>query len=139
MAKLDHSLIKQTWALLRQGLTHEEIGEELGRSTRSIDDYVNPRWLAERGLGHLSYALKGPEQVPMSRLENEAWGSCRRGDHGWMDDPGFETHAFKTSERLEERDLNNGGTQRSIYLEARCNFCGYSETKRRDSFLVISG
>ena len=139
MAKLDHSLIKQTWALLRQGLTHEEIGEELGRSTRSIDDYVNPRWLAERGLGHLSYALEGPEQVPMSRLENEAWGSCRRGDHGWMDNPAFEIHAFKASERLEERDLSDGGRLRSIYLEARCNFCDYSERKRRDSFLVISG
>jgi len=31
MAKFDHSLIKQTWALLRQGLTHEQIGEEIGR------------------------------------------------------------------------------------------------------------
>ena len=139
MAKLDHSLIKQTWALLRQGLTHEEIAEELGRSTRSIDDYVSPTWLGARGLAHLSYSLEGPEQVPMSRLENEAWGSCRRGDHGWMDDPAFETHAFKTSERLEERDLSDGGRLRSIYLEARCNFCGYSERKRRDSFLVVSG
>ena len=46
----------------------------------------------------------------------------------------FETHAFKTSERLEERDLSDGGTLRSIYLEGRCNFCGYSKAipKGRD-------
>ena len=139
MAKLDHGLIKQTWTLLRQGLTHEEIGEEIGRATRSIDDYVNPRWLAERGLGHLSYAPEGPDQIPMSRLENQAWGDCRRGDHGWMDNTAFEIHAFKTTESLEERDLSGGGTLRSIYLEARCNFCGYSKKKRKYDFLVVSG
>jgi len=70
-----------------------------------------------------------PEQVPMSRLENQAWGDCRRGGHGWMENLAFETHAFKTSERLEERDLSDGGTLRSIYLEGRCNFCGYSKRK----------
>ena len=138
MAKLDHSLIKQTWALLRQGLTHEQIGEEIGRATRTIDDYLSTKWLAERGLGHLSCMSEGPEQVPMSRLENQAWGDCRRGGHGWMENLAFETHAFKTSERLEERDLSDGGTLRSIYLEGRCNFCGYSKRKRRDNFLVIS-
>ena len=100
---------------------------------------MSPKWLAARGLAHLSYALEEPEQVPMSRLENEAWGSCRRGDHEWMDNAAFKMHAFKTSERLEERDLSDGGILRNIYLEARCNFCGYSERKRRDSFLVISG
>jgi len=65
--------------------------------------------------------------------------SCAAFVDGWMGKPQFELHAFKTSERLEEQGLNNGGTLRSIYLEARCNFCGYSERKRRDSFLVISG
>ena len=85
MAKLDHSLIKQTWALLRQGLTHEQIGEEIGRATRTIDDCLSTKWLAERGLGHLSCMSEGPEQVPMSRLENQAWGDCRRGGHGWME------------------------------------------------------
>jgi hypothetical protein len=47
-----------------------------------------------------------------------------------MANAAFEMHAFKTLERLEERGLSDGGTLRSIYLEARCNFCGYSERKR---------
>ena len=139
MAKLDHGLIKQTWELLRQGLTHEEIGEELGRSTRSIDDYVSPTWLGARGLAHLSYLLEGSEQLPMSRLENEAWGSCRRGDHGWMDNPAFEIHAFKTSERLEERVLKHGRTLRSSYSQAHCIFGGSSERAGRARVVVVSG
>ena len=36
-----------------------------------------------------------------------------------MENLAFETHAFKTSERLEERDLSDGVTLRSIYSEGR--------------------
>ena len=100
MAKLDHSLIRQTWTLMRQGLTHEAIGEEVGRATRTIDDYLSPKWLGLRGLGHLSYASDEPAQVPMSRLENEAWSSCKRQDHDGMTFQRYEGHAFRTVEIL---------------------------------------
>ena len=79
----DATIIGKVWKLRRGKKTQQQIADELGFSIRQVQNYLNSKWLADRNLGHLRYAEE-PLQVPMSRIENEAWASARGGImNGW--------------------------------------------------------
>ena len=133
---LNLDLIRRTLDLVREGLTHEDIAEKLGRNTRTIDNYASAKWLAARNLGHLTF----PEQelrIPRSTLENEAWGLCRSGDHEWMDDARFDGHAYNV-EDVSEPMTGHGGSRLINIREVRtCHYCGYEAVPRKRRGFVI--
>ena len=124
-------LISEAWKLHREETTmsHEDIAEKLGVSWRSVANYLNSKWLAARNLGHLAF----PEQelqIPRSRLENEAWGLCRRGNHDWMAHERYEWHAYRKSKDTKEDRGFGGSLIKTTYEVRTCNF-GPHRTERR--------
>ena len=132
----DATIIRNAWELKRERKTQQEIADELGFSLRHVQDYLSPKWLADRNLGHLRYA-EGPLQVPMSRIENEAWGLCQGGSHEWMDDARYDGHAYKVKDVSEEMTGHEGSRLITVWWVRTCHFCGYNTRRRRFGYSIV--
>lgn len=130
--KIDARLVMQAIRLARQGLTHEEISEQLRRGDRTIDNYVSLKWLEEHKLLHLLYT-----EDPVSSIQKEAARQCDLGDHRWIWDKRFEFHAYSQVEQETVTENLNGTmvlegsriaeiVSRSYrtHLDRVCKFCG---------------
>ena len=131
-------LIKLTWEQHRADptATRAAIAEKLAISVHAATNYLNPRWLSERNLGHLAYA--GQEfPAPRSAVENEAWGFCQSGDHKWLKVALYEGHAFRVTEVIKEQPGDLGSTIRDVYRVKACGFCGFSSEQKRFSSIAV--
>ncbi len=132
----DVDQIKKAWALKRQGgMSQQAVAEELGLNLRTVFNYLQPAWLAQRNLGHLRFAGQEP-QFPRSTLENRAWEMCEVREHAWMAEGLYKGHAYTESESTEELDGFGGSTLRTVYLDKTCHFCGLVNRRKSHGFLV---
>ncbi len=131
-------LIKLTWEQHRANpaATRAAIAEKLAISVHAATNYLNPRWLSERGLGHMAYADQ-ELQVPRSAVENEAWGLCQSGDHEWLKVSLYEGHAFRITEEIREQPGHTGSTIRDVYGVKTCSFCGFSSEQKKFSSIAV--
>ena len=131
-------LIKLSWEQHRANpaATRAAIAEKLAISVHAATNYLNPRWLSERGLGHLAYADQ-ELQVPRSAVENEAWGLCQSGDHEWLKVSLYEGHAFRVTEEIKEQPGSLGSTIRDVYRVKTCAFCGFSSERKVFSSIAV--
>ena len=131
-------LIKLTWEQHRANptATRAAIAEQLAISVHAATNYLNPRWLSERGLGHLAYADQ-ELQVPRSAVENKAWGLCQSGDHEWLKVSLYEGHAFRVTEEIKEHPGHTGSTLGTVYKIKTCSFCGFSSEERTSGYIVV--
>ncbi len=124
---VDQQAVRGAWGLQREGKTHEEIGEEIGRQPRQVGNYLDLQWLRDRNLEHLSYS-----RAAIFNMEREAKSRCERQDHSFMEDNRFEWHAYTI-----RTDRTAIGTRR-ITLEVKvCLFCPHEKVGRR-SFASVS-
>ena len=132
----DVDQIKKAWALKRQGgMTQQAMAEELGLHPRTVFNYLRPAWLTQRNLGHLRFAGQKPK-FPWSILENAAWEKCEAGDHSWMEEDLYRGHAYSESESTEEIYGFDGSTNKTIYSDTTCHYCGRLMRRRLHGFLV---
>ena len=131
-------LIKLTWEQHRANpaATRAAIAEKLAISVHAATNYLNPRWLSERGLGHLAYSDQ-ELQVPRSAVENEAWALCRGGDHEWLKVALYEGHAFRVTEVIREQSGSLGSTIRDVFRVKTCSFCGLSSEEKKFSSIAV--
>ena len=131
-------LIKLTWEEKRANpaATRAAIAEKLAISVHAATNYLNPRWLSERNLGHLAYA--GQEfPAPRSAVENKAWGLCQSGDHEWLKVSLYERHAFRVTEVSKEQPGYFGSTISDVFRVKTCSFCGFSNEERTSGYIVV--
>ena len=104
---IDREAVRESWKLKREGKTQNQIAQEAHRSLRQVQRYLDPSWLAERGLGELQYCPgssqeSGPGQTPATPIQQEAWDRCQNGDHSWMiPESKFEGQSFTRETRYE--------------------------------------
>ena len=113
-----------------------EIAARLNVSVRTVANYSNRRWLAERGLAHLP-DVDQELQAPRSVVENEAWGLCQSGDHKWLKVDLYEVHAFRVTEVIKEQAGFDGSTIRDVYRVKTCGFCGFSTEQKKFSSIAV--
>ena len=131
-------LISEAWKLHREDtrMSHALIAEKLMVSPRSGANYLNGKWLKKRNLGHLAF----PEQemqIPRSRLENEAWGLCRSGNHDWMAHERYEWHAYRKSKDTREKEGFGESLIKTTYEVRTCNFGPHRTERRLNSCIVV--
>ena len=134
--RADATIIRKAWKLRRGKKTQQQIADELGFGLRQVQDYLSSKWLADRNLGHLRYA-EGPLQVPMSRIENEAWGFCQGGNHEWMDDDRYNGHAYKVEDVSEEMTGHEGSRLITVWRVRTCRFCDYNTRRRHFGYSIV--
>ena len=118
---VEQQAVRGAWRLQREGKTHEEIGDAIGRQPRQVGNYLSLQWLKDRNLEHLSYS-----RPAIFNMEREAKSRCVRQDHSFMEDNRFEWQAYTT-----RTDRTAIGTRR-ITLEVKvCLFCAHEKVGRR--------
>jgi len=116
-------------------MTQQAVADELGLHPRTVNNYFRTSWLAQRHLGYLRFANQEP-QFPRSTLENAAWEKCEAGDHSWMEEDLYRGHAYTKSESTEEIYGFDGSTNKTIYSDTTCHYCGRLMRRRLHGFLV---
>ena len=124
---VEQQAVREAWRLPREGKTHGEIGEAIGRQPRQVGNYLSLQWLKDRNLEYLSYS-----RPAIFNMEREAKSRCVRQDHSFMEDNRFEWHAYTT--RTDRTAIDT----RRITLEVKvCLFCAHEKVGRR-SFASVS-
>ena len=134
----DVDLAREIQALKREKPknTRAEIAARLNVSVRTVANYSNRRWLAERGLAHLP-DVDQELQDPLSAVETQAWMLCQSGDHKWLKVALYEGHAFRVTEVIREQSGSLGSTIRDVYRVETCSFCGFSSEQKRFSSIAV--
>ena len=116
--------------------TRAEIAARLNVSVRTVANYTNDKWLADRGFAHLP-DLGQELQSPRSAVENEAWALCRNGDHEWLKVSLYERHAFRVTEVSKEQPGYFGSTISDVFRVKTCSFCGFSSEQRTSGYIEV--
>ena len=124
---VDQQAVRGAWRLQREGKTHEEIGDAIGRQPRQVGNYLRLQWLKDRNLEHLSHS-----RPAVFNIESEAKSRCERQDHSFMEDKRFEWHAYRT--RMDRNAINTIRVKQEVKL---CFFCGHEKAGRR-SFASVT-
>ena len=134
----DVDLAREIQALKREKPknTRAEIAARLNVSVRTVANYSNRRWLAERGLAHLP-DVDQELQDPLSAVETQAWMLCQSGDHDWLKMALYEGHAFRVTEVIREQPGDLGSTIRDVYRVKACGFCGVSVEEKMFSSIGV--
>ena len=134
----DVNLAREIQALKREKPknTRGEIAARLNVSVRTVANYSNRRWLAERGLAHLP-GVDQELQDPRSAVETQAWMLCQSGDHKWLEVALYEGHAFRVTEEIREQPGNTGSTLVTRYKVTTCSFCGFSSEQRTSGYIEV--
>ena len=135
--RLNLELIRLAWSLRWKRHTHLEIGKAIKRSSRQVRNYLDEKWLAERGIGYLKYGGK-QIGVPAGFLENQAWGQCQNADHSWMDDARFDGHAYIVKDVNVPTTSDWGSRLINIREVRTCRYCGdEAKPEKRRGFIIV--
>lgn len=137
----DRELVRRAWILRRKGYTQEQIGDEIGRASRTVQNYHREEWLAARGLLYIK-DIPAPGRSPVMPLQEEAFDKCQIGDHSWMKDRRFDGVAYSTrSEREYQTDWKRvtNGAVGTKWQSKVCYFCTFDSVEPRWSGAVYVG
>ena len=134
--RLNLELIRRAWFLRWKRHTQLQIGKVIRRSSRQVGNYLDEKWLAERGIGYLKYA---EEEIgaPAGFLENQAWSKCQNADPSWIDDARYDGHAYNVEDVSEEMTGFEGSRLITVWLVRTCRFCGYNTRRRHFGYSIV--
>ena len=110
--RVDEEKIKHAWRLSRRRYSQDKIAACLDHNKRTVQNWLNRRWLAERSLSHLATADLAPIPAEM----------CALGDHSWLEEERFEGLVYR------RQDANKLIGNHVIVQHWRvCAFCDHRE------------